>query len=216
MAWPRWVSGKADRRLPLLIVETPALRRRFHFGQEMSEVLRVLMHTIQYGIVCSLCAGGKMSCQSLLLGLQDTYSDPDWLNKPNSWVRNLNARHLSDVAAQLVHLIVGGSRVEDPSAGYKILSGDMAVEVRVSTLSRINGYPSLSWQNIKLEYCSHIAFVALYPCDVRVFILPVVDIPHERLGPIRRSPGQYQVVTARAYDPPAWMVPYEVHAPHMS
>ena len=152
-----------------------------------------------------------MSVQSHIASLQSELSDPDWLDKPNSWLRQLNAVHLSEMAVRLVHNLVGGKRNNSRLLRYKIAANGKYIDVKVATLSRINNAPALAWHLHNSGIYTHLALVAIYPTDARVFLIPIDQIPDAALSPLKGSVGEYQFVTTQPHELPIWLLDHEIH-----
>lgn len=143
--------------------------------------------------------------QDELQRLRPTGARSDWFNRTNAWVRELSTRELSSLATDLLLQRIGGERTRSNEAGYKLVSEGRRIEVRVSTLSRINGYPSLAWTRISLsDPFTHLGLVAIFPDDVKVFLVEKSSIPNTAVKQIKSSPGYYQIVTTRAFNLDPW------------
>jgi hypothetical protein len=152
-----------------------------------------------------------MSVQSHIASLQSELNDPDWLDKPNSWLRQLNAVRLNEMAVCLVHKLVGGQRNNSRDIRYKISANGKYIDVKVATLGRINNVRSLGWRLHLSGLYSHLALVAIYPTDARVFLIPIEQIPDTAFRLVKGRKDQYQFVTTQPYELPAWLLGYEIH-----
>ena len=146
-----------------------------------------------------------MSVQSILSGLKIEDSDSVWRGKPNEWLRRLSPPALNDIAIRLVHSIYGGSRSKARLLTHKIFTKDMKIDVRIATQTAISGKAAFGWRSIRnLDEITHLAFVAIYPSNARLFLVPVREIPDSFLKSTNVD-GVYQIVLSDAANLPDWL-----------
>ena len=155
--------------------------------------------------------------------LTKTYSDPVksiWDGATNEWVRNLKPGNFGRMTEQLALSCIGGALSKNSTIGYDIDAGGKKIEVKASSMSISNGYPILSWKAIRpTDHYDYIFFIAIYPEDTRVFLVPRCDIPRKALSPMNtdRSKGAnrsktltYQIHVRKVHDVPHWMAKNEL------
>ena len=138
-------------------------------------------------------------------------SDTLWDRTPNEWLKRLGTREASEVITRLACRLFGGSKVDDPEVGYKVKTSAARIEVRLATLGRMGGALALMWQRVSFPGPStHLCLVAVYPDNVRVFLVPQEDLSTEALSTIKDSPGKFQLTTKRVDTFWPWLVRHEI------
>lgn len=97
--------------------------------------------------------------------------------------------------------------------GYDIDIGEQRIEVKAGCVSIMNGRPILKWNNVRpSDPYTHILFIAFYPDDARMFLVPRDLIPPAALkAQFTGANGHiFQVHTRNVYDPPSWMAVCEI------
>jgi hypothetical protein len=149
--------------------------------------------------------------QTTLAAFRTSEFDDLWAGKPNAWVRDLSAIRSSELGERLVLKVLGGSRPQGSENGYKVVQGDKYIEVRLATAGEMNGLPAIAWRNIRpAASFTHIAFIAVFPEDARMFLVPKSELPVDSLGVVKGSPGTYQLITRRVKELYPWMVRHEM------
>ena len=139
-------------------------------------------------------------------------ANKDWDDSPNEWVRSIATRNLSQLGVEVVHAILGGQIHTEIDLGYKISRGHDRIVVRTATLYRIRSHASFSWKNIsKSKAFSHLALLAIYHADARLFL-----IPHESIETLPvssdRTDDSLQISTTHGYDLPSVFTMWEIRA----
>ena len=138
-------------------------------------------------------------------------SDDLWHRKPNSWTRELSARERNEVAIEIATRALGAKRTR-PGTEYAVLRDGQRIAVKVASIGTSNGKPLIVWQSIQMgDIFTHICFIALYPDDVRLFLVPRADIDVENLSLKRGSESSYQLATRNIHNLFGWMTKHEVH-----
>ena len=138
-------------------------------------------------------------------------NDAMWYRKANSWTRDLSAREHHEIAIQLASRVLGAKRTPQGSE-YALSRDGERIVVKLASVGTSAGRPFISWQSIQLaDDFTHVCFVALYPDDVRIFLVPRADICLENLSLKRGSDSNYQLATRNTLGLFVWMTRHEVH-----
>ncbi|HWS22971.1 MAG TPA: hypothetical protein VN226_00880 [Anaerolineales bacterium] len=148
--------------------------------------------------------------------LSRTRIDPMWSGKPNEWIRSLPPARIGIIGEDLALSILGGIKAKNNSVGYDLNSEGRLIEVKLSTVVLMNSgkSPTLCWRQIRpSDPYTHIFFVAVYPSDARVFLVPRGEIPVENLV-YQHGRGKsieiFQISTVKLSELFPWMVRYEI------
>jgi hypothetical protein len=151
--------------------------------------------------------------QSSLEALKSSEFDVLWAGKPNAWVRELSSSRLSVLAERLVLRLIGGERPEGSENGFKVIHGEKYIEIKIATVGEMNGLPAIAWHTIRPDNpFTHLCFIAIYPDNARMFVVPKNEILQDALGVVKGSPGTFQLITRRVTQLYPWMVRNEVGA----
>ena len=156
----------------------------------------------------------SQKAQEAFSKLASSKVDPMWIGKPNAWIRELAPAHIGIVGEDLALSVIGGTKAPNNKSGYDINYGEMLIEVKLSTVIVANGYPILVWRQIRpTDSYTHICFVAVYPEDVRIFLVSKGDIPSECLKH-QHGRGEsleiFQIHARKIHDLFPWMVRNEI------
>ncbi len=138
-----------------------------------------------------------------------------WHKKPNAWYVDLSNTTRGTIAKELARNILGGTLLQGNIEGYDIFVNDQKIQVKTSSLQLRNEYPVLSWKQIRPnDPYTHILFIAVYPSDVRMFLVPRNDIPfsdlHQSHGGKRTSAKIYNIETRKTDELFSWMTKHEL------
>jgi hypothetical protein len=137
-----------------------------------------------------------------------------WTGKANAWIRELAPGSVGKVGEDLVLELVGGARSPNNKSGYDISCGEMLIEVKLSTVVVMSGYPILVWRQIRPDDpYTHICFIAVYPEDVRAFLVPKEEIPSDVMKHQHGRDARhdiFQIHTRNVNDLFPWMVEHEI------
>jgi hypothetical protein len=146
--------------------------------------------------------------------LSASKADPMWVGKSNAWIRELAPAHIGVVGEDLALSVIGGSKAPNNKSGYDIKHDDMLIEVKLSSMIMMNGYPILVWRQIRpADPYTHICFIAVYPEDVRVFLVPKSEISKDCL---KHQHGRgarldiFQIHARKIHELFPWMVRNEI------
>ena len=141
--------------------------------------------------------------------------DPMWMGMPNEWIRLLPPASIGIVGEDLAYAMLGGIRAKNNSVGYDLNSDGKLIEVKLSTVVLMNSGKSktLCWRQIRpIDPYTHIFFIAVYPDDIRTFLVPRDEIPDESLV-YQHGRGKsieiFQISTTNLADLFHWMVKHE-------
>ena len=156
-----------------------------------------------------------ISPQQILDSLKRERPTDIWLNATNNWVRLLSSGGIGRLTEDLVAIILGGIKTQNSLVGYDIDVSDKKIEVKAATVSISNRYPLLSWKGIRPnDPYTHICFVAIYPEDTRIFLVPKDDIPTKSLSPMnvprKGMQVNYQIHIRKINNLPEWLINYEI------
>lgn len=156
----------------------------------------------------------SQKAQEAFSKLAASRADPMWVGKLNAWIRQLAPAQIGDVGENLALSVLGGSRAPNNKIGYDIKSGEMLIEVKLSTVLVMSGHPILVWRQIRpTDPCTHIFFIAVYPEDVRLFLVPKSEIPADCLKHQHGRDGSldiFQIHSRKIHDLFPWMVRNEI------
>ena len=148
--------------------------------------------------------------QQVLSQLKTHASDDLWLDSPNLWTRQLDARALNELAVNIVMRLQGAVQVDETGLGFQLRRGASRLLVRICTQSRSGNRPYFVWRRIRPDQgFTHIAFVAIQPNDCRLFVVPLGEVPASALRPVKGSPEERQIFTSNLDDLP-WLTSHEL------
>jgi hypothetical protein len=153
--------------------------------------------------------------QSKFESLRKTITNDLWTGKPNEWIRNLSTADAGRIGEELAQGVLGGTLMPNTKSGYDLELGEMKIEVKTATLSIANEKKIFAWMAIRpTDPYTHICFIAIYPDDVRLFLVPREDMPIESF-PLANSRGDRkmdirQFLTRRTSTLVPWMARHEV------
>jgi hypothetical protein len=153
--------------------------------------------------------------QNLLSTLFIENSDDLWAGKPNEWLRKLQRAGAGKVGEQLAQKVIGGKLLPNSKFGYDLEFEDKKIEVKMATLSITNDKKIFAWMAIRpSDPYTHICFIAVYPEDVRLFLVPREKIPIETFprsnSTSERKVDMFQLFTRKTNTLLPWMTPYEI------
>lgn len=106
--------------------------------------------------------------------------------------------------------VFGGDLVR-VGAGYKVKSGRKNIEVKLSTLSVSGAGDIFMWQRISMSAAfTHICFIAIYPSDARMFLVPKDEVELSSLSLLKGRSDVYQLFASDVDNLFGWMVRNEV------
>jgi hypothetical protein len=156
----------------------------------------------------------QIDIQAKLDALHRVAEDTLWLNARNAWIRALAPSSVGKVGEALALAVLGGRPTKNNTIGYDIDLNGQRIEVKLSTIVMNDGYPILIWRQIRpTDPYTHICFIAVYPSNVRMFLVPREKIPPEVL---KRQHGRgesfdlFQIHARRTDALFPWMVAYEI------
>lgn len=155
------------------------------------------------------------SPQNILDTLKEGVDDPLWNNAKNAWLRSLGSGKVGNIGEKIALQLIGGEKAPNNKSGYDIKKDENLIEVKLSSVTLMNGYPILSWKQIRpSDPYTHILFIAIYPNNTRVFLVPRGKIPadvykyqHGR----EKTIEIFQIHTRRIDDLFPWMVNHEIN-----
>lgn len=143
-------------------------------------------------------------------------TDPMWLGKQNAWIRGLAPVHIGAVGEQLALSVLGGEQSPNNRSGFDIQRNEEKIEVKLSTVVLMSSgrSPTLCWRQIRpTDPYTHICFIAVYPEDVRMFLVPKEDIPRTALIK-QHGRGEgfeiFQISTSQIDSLFPWMLRHEI------
>ncbi len=156
--------------------------------------------------------------QTILDGMKSVEASPFWEGSRNEWMRSLSTTTFGTITEQLAEKVLGGTRCPNNRTGFDLLVEEKKVEIKANRVSIMNGRPMISWKNIRpSDPYTHILFIAIYPNDVRMFLVPRGDIPPESLkhssGKKEEERGLFQIYSRKISDLPQWLTVNELSAP---
>lgn len=152
-----------------------------------------------------------MALQDILDAFKHLPSDDLWRDAPNHWVRQLSPVSRATLAKNVVVSIFGGDSIQAVNAGYKVISEERRIEVKLSTISVSGGRQSLMWQRINmLAPFTHLCFLAIYPSTSRMFLVPKSEIDLSSLSLLKGQSGVYQLFASDVDGLFGWMLRHEV------
>ena len=216
-------SRQRSRHLPSLIqadsrVPSPIALRSLAWQGFVRQPRCITSHSSRRRFAARLNSGVRRSpltspLQEELAKLHTTTATNDsmWHQKPNSWTRDLSARERHEVAIRLASRVLGSKRTAQGSE-YALSRENERITVKLASVGASGGKPFISWQSIQLaDNFTHVCFIALYPEDVRIFLVPRAGIEIENLSLKRGSESNYQLATKNIHGLFAWMVKHELH-----
>lgn len=124
----------------------------------------------------------KIDIQGRLNELHRVADEAMWAGTKNAWVRALPPATVGKIGEALALKILGGTATKNNTIGYDIDLAGKRVEVKLSTVVMNDGYPILIWRQIRpADPYTHICFIAVYPNNARMFLVPKEAIPQEVL-----------------------------------
>ncbi len=134
--------------------------------------------------------------------------------KKNEWICKLNPTEMGMIGEKLVSDVLGGAITRERAIGYNVIVGEKLIEVKMSRISLSNGFPRLSWGQIRpKDKYTHICFVAVYPEDVRAFLVPRNEININNLSFSHGTESEfkmYTVQTRKINELFPWMAIHEI------
>ncbi|MGE3595785.1 MAG: hypothetical protein AB7N70_09555 [Dehalococcoidia bacterium] len=152
--------------------------------------------------------------QDAFARLSVSQSDPMWLGQPNAWIRDLAPARIGIVGEELALSVIGGVKAPNNRSGYDIKHEEKLIEVKLSSIIKMNGYPILVWRQIRPnDPYTHLCFIAVYPDDVRIFLVPKTEIPTDCMKHQHGREGSleiFQIHTRKVHELFPWMVRNEI------
>lgn len=137
-----------------------------------------------------------------------------WDDAPNGWVRTLGPGDLGRVTEHFAELVLGGKRNVNNKEGYDLICAEKKVEVKAASLCISGGRPIFYWKAIRpTDPYTHIFFIAIYPDNIRGFLVPRENIPESALSRMSAkgsTNNNYQIATRNTNMLLPWMLSHEV------
>lgn len=151
-----------------------------------------------------------MSLQDIFEAFKHMPGEDIWHEAPNYWVRQLSPVSRAGLAKKIVLSIFGGEPIQDVDAGYKVVSEQRRIEIKLSTLSVSGGRQSFMWQRINMGApFTHLCFFAVYPSTARLFLVPKNEISLSSLSLLKGQDDVYQLFASDVDDLFGWMARHE-------
>lgn len=156
-----------------------------------------------------------MKIQDVFDSLAEDAIDIYWANSRNLWIRQLAPSRIGKVGEALAQRVLGGVITANNTVGYDLDSYGKKIEVKLSSVVINDGAPILIWRQIRpSDPYTHLCLVAVYPDNVRLFLVPREDIPSAALvrshGGAKGGIDLFQIHTRRINDLPDWLLKNEV------
>ncbi len=138
-----------------------------------------------------------------------------WKNSRNEWIRHLAPSRIGKVGEMLAKQVLGGSITPNNSVGYDLTVGGMRIEVKLSSVVMNDGALILIWRQIRpSDPYTHLCLIAVYPDDVRMFLLHRDEVPSDVLirshGGAKGGIDLFQIHTRKVDNLPDWLTKHEV------
>lgn len=156
-----------------------------------------------------------MKIQDAFDSLSESAIDGLWASSRNLWIRQISPSRIGKVGEMLAQKVLGGTITANNTIGYDLDSSGKKIEVKLSSVVINDGAPILIWRQIRpTDPYTHLCLIAVYPNDVRLFLVPRDDIPSTALvrshGGAKGGINLFQIHTRRIYDLPEWLSKNEV------
>ena len=149
--------------------------------------------------------------QNLLTSVKTVPKNSLWDGTPNEWVRNLGTVRSAKLAQDMVLLLVNGAPASTYASGYKVITGDSRIEIKLATLGHMGSATAFMWQGIDMSGdFTHLCFIAIYPSDARMFVVPRSDMDITSMSKLKGLDNKYQLTTKKINDLFPWMVRHEI------
>jgi hypothetical protein len=156
----------------------------------------------------------KVDIQGRLDELHKVADEAMWAGARNAWLRALPPTTVGKIGEALALKVLGGSATQNNTIGYDIDLDGKHIEVKLSTVVMNDGYPILIWRQIRpTDPYTHICFIAVYPNNTRMFLVPKEAIPQETLKHQHgrgKSLDLYQIHARKIDALFPWMVAHEL------
>ena len=154
-----------------------------------------------------------MSLQEQIDDLRTTIRPSIWTDSPNEWLRLVAPVELARLTETFAEKVLNATRMPNNRAGYDLICGSRFIEVKAASVSIMNGRPILSWKNIRpSDPYTHVLFIAIYPDNIRAFLVRKELIPREEMKPMSTSDTGhvFQLYTRNVNTPPNWLTRFEI------